>query len=146
MLLFKKKFIELIKKGEKTQTIRLWRHCQLRPGQRSYIPGIGYIAILSVEPVEINALTDADAKPDGFSSAKLLRKELQKIYASEIKRGHKAYRVCFSVYPPEVQQSMREEKAQKKAAMKQAEYKQRMQDADDHVKRTLVKLKQIAET
>ena len=145
MLLFKKKFIELIKKGVKTQTIRLWRRCQLRAGQRSYIPGIGYIAILSVEKVEIDALTDADAKPDGFANAKLLRKELQKIYANEIKRGYKAYRVCFSVYPPEVQQSMKAEKAKKKAATKQAEFQKRMQDADEHVKRTLVKLKQIAE-
>ena len=69
MLLFKKKFLPAIRSGEKTQTIRLWKFRHMRSGQRSYIPGIGYIRIKLVEPVDIDALTDADAIPDGFPSA-----------------------------------------------------------------------------
>ena len=45
MLLFKKKFLPAIRAGEKTQTIRLWKFRHLRSGQRSYIPGVGYIRI-----------------------------------------------------------------------------------------------------
>ena len=52
MLLFKKKFLPAIRSGEKTQTIRLWKWRMMRPGQRSYIPGAGYVAIERVEPGE----------------------------------------------------------------------------------------------
>ena len=69
MLLFKKKFLPAIRSGEKTQTIRLWKFRHMRTGQRSYIPGIGHIRITLVEPVDIDALTDADAIPDGFPTA-----------------------------------------------------------------------------
>ncbi|MCH7864776.1 MAG: hypothetical protein IIC56_06125, partial [Proteobacteria bacterium] len=44
-----------------TQTIRLWRFRRMKPGQRSYIPGAGYIRVASVDPVELESLTDADA-------------------------------------------------------------------------------------
>ena len=63
MLLFKKKFMAAIRSGEKTQTIRLWNACRMKSGQRSYIPGAGYIRVLEVVPVDIDQLTDADAIP-----------------------------------------------------------------------------------
>ncbi len=69
MLLFKKKFLQAIRAGEKTQTIRLWKHRRMRAGQRSYIPGVGAIRVTLVEEVELDRLTDADARPDGFVSA-----------------------------------------------------------------------------
>ena len=75
MLLFKKKFLAAIRSGEKTQTIRLWKVCRVRPGQRSYIPGVGHIRITAVEQVELAQLTDDDARPDGFETADQLRAE-----------------------------------------------------------------------
>jgi hypothetical protein len=101
MLLFKKKFIEAIRRGEKTQTIRLWTHARMKPGQRSYIPGAGYIRIESVEPVELASLTDADAIPDGFTTADALRAEIASIYAKELKQNKQPYRVCFRLAPDE---------------------------------------------
>jgi hypothetical protein len=53
MLLFKKKFLPAIRSAAKTQTIRLWPFCRMKPGQRSYIPGAGYIRILAVDKVEL---------------------------------------------------------------------------------------------
>ena len=97
MLLFKKKFLEAIRRGEKTQTIRLWRHCRLRSGQRSYIPGIGYIRITQVQPVELDQLTDADARPDGFDSIADLRAEIDQLYADQLADGYKAYRIVFEL-------------------------------------------------
>lgn len=95
MLLFKKKFLPAIRTGEKTQTIRLWKHRMMRSGQQSYIPGAGYITIDRVEHVHIAELTDADAIPDGFPTADSLRKELQDLYGEKLAAGHKAFRVVF---------------------------------------------------
>jgi hypothetical protein len=97
MLLFKKKFLAAIRAGQKTQTIRLWKYRRMRAGQRSYIPTIGYIQIVTVEPVELTDLTDADAVPDGFPTADALRSELAELYADKIAAGYKAFRVVFTV-------------------------------------------------
>lgn len=100
MLLFKKKFLPAIRSGEKTQTIRLWKHRMMRAGQRSYIPGAGYITIERVEQVEIAELTDADAVPDGFATADSLRQELKSIYGDKLAAGYSAFRIVFRVTEP----------------------------------------------
>jgi hypothetical protein len=100
MLLFKKKFLPAIRSGEKTQTIRLWKCRMMRAGQRSYIPGAGYVAIDRVEQVEFEQLTDADAMPDGFDTADALRHELTSIYGDKLAAGYQAYRVVFRVTQP----------------------------------------------
>jgi hypothetical protein len=103
VLLFKKKFMPAIRSGEKTQTIRLWKVCRMKSGQRSYIPGAGYIRVVSVEPVELADLTDDDARPDGFDSADALRRELAALYAGQLADGHRAYRVRFELFNSEEQ-------------------------------------------
>ncbi|MGD9723850.1 MAG: ASCH domain-containing protein [Pirellulales bacterium] len=103
MLLFKKKFLPAIRTREKSQTIRLWNCCRMKTGQRSYIPGAGYIRVLAVEPVELTALTDEDAVPDGFPTAAALRNELATLYAEQLAAGHRAYRVCFELLSDEEQ-------------------------------------------
>ncbi len=54
MLLFKKKFLDAIRSGQKTQTVRLWKWRKMKPGQRSYIPGAGYIQIATVDEVALD--------------------------------------------------------------------------------------------
>ncbi len=116
MLLFKKKFMDAIRAGEKTQTIRLWNVCRMKSGQRSYIPGVGYIRVLAVDQVDIEHLTDEDALPDGFGSAAALRVELQSLYATQLAAGFQAYRIRFAVLNPQEQAQAREEKRLRKAA------------------------------
>lgn len=99
MLLFKKKFLDAIRSGQKTQTVRLWRWSRLRAGQRSYIPGIGYIRITAVDEVALADLTDEDARLDGFESADALRAEIQTLYADRLQGGYKAYRIRFERMP-----------------------------------------------
>jgi hypothetical protein len=118
MLLFKKKFMDAIRAGEKTQTIRLWNHCRMRAGQRSYIPGAGYIRVLSIEPIDVSELTDADAVPDGFESAEKLRAELNTLYAEQLASGYQAYRICFELMSAEEQQQARAERQEKKRLAK----------------------------
>jgi hypothetical protein len=99
MLLFKKKFLAAIRTGEKTQTIRLWKYRRMRPGQRSYIPGAGYIRIAAVEEVELERLTDDDARPDGFETADQLRAEIANLYPTQLAEGYRAYRIVFELMP-----------------------------------------------
>lgn len=100
MLLFKRKFLPAIRAGEKTQTIRLWKHRMMRSGQRSYIPGVGRVRITLVEPVVIDDLSDADARPDGFPTADALRSELRDLYGDRLEAGYGAYRVVFERLTP----------------------------------------------
>jgi hypothetical protein len=97
MLLFKKKFLAAIRSGQKTQTIRLWKHRRMRAGQPSYIPGIGRIRITAVEAVDLAQLTDADARPDGFDTADQLRAEIARLYPEQLAAGHRAYRIVFEI-------------------------------------------------
>jgi len=107
MLLFKKKFLPAIREGTKTQTIRLWKFARMRPGQRSYIPGAGYIRVTAVDPVRLDELTDEDAARDGFPTADALREELTQLYPEQLAAGYQAYRVAFSILPAEEQQKMK---------------------------------------
>ncbi|TWT73756.1 ASCH domain protein [Posidoniimonas polymericola] len=100
MLLFKKKFLEPIRAGRKTQTIRLWSHRRMRAGQQSYIPGIGPIEVTEVAEVRLEELTDQDALRDGFADAAALRQELELIYGDKLAAGYSAYRVRFRVGEP----------------------------------------------
>jgi hypothetical protein len=97
MLLFKKRFLPAIRAGQKTQTIRLWKHRRMRPGQRSYIPGAGHILVTGVDEVDLDQLTDADALPDGFPTADQLRAEITRLYPQQLAAGYRAYRVKFQL-------------------------------------------------
>ena len=99
MLLFKKRFLDAIRRGEKTQTVRLWKHRRMKAGQRSYIPGAGPIRVLAVDEVSLDQLTDADARPDGFDSADQLRQEIARLYPGESAARHRAFRVVFELLP-----------------------------------------------
>ena len=95
MLLFKKKFLPAIRAGEKTQTVRLWKHSRVAPGQRSYIPGAGYIQIDAVDEVPLDELTDEDAHRDGFENVEVLRHKIVQLYHDQLSEGYRAYRVIF---------------------------------------------------
>lgn len=101
MLLFKKKFLPAIRAGEKTQTIRLWPWRRMRVGQRSYIPGVGYISITAVDEVRLTELTDADAALDGFATADALRSEIEAIYGEKLASGSQTFRVRFEKLDPQ---------------------------------------------
>ena len=67
-LLFRKEFHQSIREQKKTATLRRWLEPRVHQGQLAFSQGIGWLRILSVEPVEWNKLTQADAIADGFVS------------------------------------------------------------------------------
>lgn len=110
MLLFKKRFLDAIRRGEKTQTIRLWPYRRMKAGQRSYIPGVGYIVVTAVDEIELDQLTDADAVPDGFASVAELRAEIERIYSERPNATWRAFRLVFRVLSPQEQVTARAER------------------------------------
>lgn len=110
MLLFKKKFLDDIRTGRKTQTIRVWKVRHMRAGQLSYTPGVGYIQIDAVDEVRLDELTDNDARPDGFSSIIELREEIQRLYNKQQLDNYHIFRIRFHVLPAEKQRRLKEER------------------------------------
>lgn len=98
MLLFKKRYFEGIRRGEKTTTLRYWRHRRARPGSVHTVPGLGKIAIHDVRVVDWADLTDADAQADGYESLDALRDALEEMYPSTSRNGRELYLVRFR-YP-----------------------------------------------
>ena len=114
MLLFKKRFLDDIRAGRKTQTIRVWKVRHMRAGQLSYTTGVGYLRIDSVDEVALDKLTDADALPDGFSSVQELREEIQRLYSPDQLNSHRVYRIRFHVLPADEQRRLKEERQQRR--------------------------------
>ncbi len=87
MLLFKKKFLEAIRTGEKTQTVRLWKYRPHASRTTQLYSRHGYIRVHSVDEVELSDLTDEDARLDGFDSADALRAEIAALYPRQLAGG-----------------------------------------------------------
>jgi hypothetical protein len=99
MILFKKKFLDLIRSGLKRQTVRVWPRRRLRAGQIEFVPGLGRIRITSFEAVRPGDLTDNDARLDGFASRRALLDELKGLYGPALD-SIPCFRIRFA-YPAE---------------------------------------------
>jgi len=84
VILLKKKFLDLVRRGVKRQTVRVWPKRRLRAGQKEYIPGLGPIRITAFEPVVPTDLTEEDARLDGFASREALLAELRALYGDRL--------------------------------------------------------------
>ncbi len=87
---------------------------------------MGYIQISTVDEVALPELTDDDARLDGFESATALRREIEQLYPKELAAGYRAFRIRFSVLPPDVQRQMRADKKQKKTGLSCAAQSQKL--------------------
>lgn len=94
-LLFKKEFHEAIRCGRKTQTIRFWTRQHVKPGRIIAAPRLGRFRILEIDELDIDQLSDDDARPDGFDSAELLRLKLVELYGSTRPPGRRCFRLRF---------------------------------------------------
>jgi hypothetical protein len=99
-ILFKKQFLDAIRRGDKTTTLRRWKSCHLQAGCRARVPGLGWLNIISCDKIDLKDLTEADALADGFESLKALRKTLAQIYPNCATDGRHWYRVVFTPEGP----------------------------------------------
>ena len=117
----------------------------MKPGQRSYIPGVGYIAITSVDPVELTQLTDADALLDGFPTAESLRNEIRSLYTTVAQKKLTPFRIRFSVYSPREQRQITKERQKEKQKKKECLLRDRDDKQQEFVSQRLDKLRQMSE-
>ena len=94
-LLFKKCFWDAIRAGRKRTTIRRWTSPRLRAGQRAFAPGLGWLMIESVDVVELEHLSDADARADGFDTLRQMKRTLHELYPKQSRDGRRWFRIAF---------------------------------------------------
>ena len=95
MLFFQRRFFDSIRAGTKSQTIRFWKTARVKAHQQSFVPGLGYVLIESVEELKLGQLTREDARLDGFRSLAELRRTIKELYPEGLTEGRKAWRVRF---------------------------------------------------
>jgi len=95
-LLFRKEFFDGIRAGRKTQTVRLWARQWVRAGAICEIPNLGFARILQVTPIDLEDLTETDARADGFDSLRGLLAKITEIYGPERPADRQFYRVAFA--------------------------------------------------
>jgi hypothetical protein len=94
-ILFQRRFLDAIRRGEKTTTLRRWKSCRLKAGAKARAPGLGWLDILSCERINLNDLTAADARADGFASLEELLATLKEIYPDQKTDGRTWFRIRF---------------------------------------------------
>ncbi len=99
-LLFKRQFLDSIRRGIKTTTLRRWKYARVHPGSRARVAGVGWLKILSCNRINQADLTPADARADGFASLQDLLDTLRKIYPKQDGDGRHLYRVAFRCEEP----------------------------------------------
>ncbi len=94
-LFFKKPLQTAILEGRKSSTIRRWDRPRVRAGGRALAPGVGWLAIDTVERIELDALGDDDARADGFDTRDELLAVLRECYPDAAGDGKEWFRVRF---------------------------------------------------
>jgi hypothetical protein len=101
-LLFKQKILDEIAAGRVTVAFRRWKRPTVKAGGRLRTP-IGELAILSMDRIEEEKISQADAKAAGFADRSALLKELRRW-----REGH-LYRIRFRRGGPDTRIALREE-------------------------------------
>ncbi|HDM92409.1 MAG TPA: ASCH domain-containing protein [Candidatus Korarchaeota archaeon] len=96
-LKFDKKYVKQILEGEKVTTLR--RTTRLKPGDVvDLVAGgevFGEAMVTDVKRVRLSALTDEEARRDGFESKDRLIKELRRIYGKKIEKEDQLWMIEF---------------------------------------------------
>jgi hypothetical protein len=95
-LFFKRHLQEAIRAGTKRTTIRRWARPMMQAGQKAYAPGLGWLEIEAVQPMELDQLSDDEARVDGVGSARELRELLLALYPDHAEDGKRWFLVAFT--------------------------------------------------
>jgi uncharacterized protein YqfB (UPF0267 family) len=94
---FKRAFRKAVLSGQKTSTLRRWRHARVKEGDTVLAPGVGTLVIRGCEAVDFEKLNRADARADGFDSIAELWRAVESIYPDFATDGKQWFRVRFAV-------------------------------------------------
>ena len=72
----------------------------MRPGQRIYSLGLGWLLVSGVEAVELSLMGEDDAHADGFASADELHAALAHLFPHNGTDGKQWFRVAFTLQEP----------------------------------------------
>jgi hypothetical protein len=100
-LLFKQKVLDEIAAGRVTVAFRKWKRPTVTAGGRLRTP-IGELAILSMDRIDEEKISEQDAKAAGFTGRAALLKDLRRW-----SEGH-LYRIRFRVHGPDTRIALRE--------------------------------------
>jgi hypothetical protein len=92
VVLFEARFRDGVQDGSVTVTFRRWKRSQAVAGHR-YRTAVGIIEVESVDVVDADAITDAEARRSGYPSAAAVAADLRGT------DGHPVYRVRFHAVP-----------------------------------------------
>jgi hypothetical protein len=104
-LFFKRTFQQAIREGRKLTTIRRWDRPLLAAGEQANSPGLGWLAIESVEVVELDNLDDDHARADGFETKVLLVQALRAFYPDFDTDQKQWFLIRFRLHQPQVKRS-----------------------------------------
>ena len=99
-MLFKQDVLSLIRTGEVSAAFRRWRRPSEKPGGKLKT-SVGLLSIQSVERVEADAITDAEAVEAGYGSAK-------EVVADLARREGEVYQVRFQRIGPDPRIALRQ--------------------------------------
>ncbi|MBN2583395.1 MAG: ASCH domain-containing protein [Planctomycetes bacterium] len=94
-LLFRKEFHEPIRSGRKRQTIRFWTRRHAKVGTRLRSPHLGTFLVTDIQEIDPDALTEEDARLDGFDSLSALRGKLIELYGSTRPPDRRCFKLSF---------------------------------------------------
>jgi hypothetical protein len=95
-LLFKKVFWDAIRAGTKRTTVRRWPRPRVSAGSRAFAPGVGWLAVESVDEIaDLARLRESDAVADGFASVGDMIETLLSLYPAHATDGKRWFRVSF---------------------------------------------------
>jgi len=100
-MLFRKEFLEGIREGDITLAFRRWRRPAVQAGGTLLTP-VGQLNIKSVEPVDLDLISTAEAHRAGYDSREALLDELQRRPEGEI------YRIELGLLLPDPRITLRE--------------------------------------
>ena len=96
-IIFKRKFLDLIISGKKTQTIRNWKNITLQIGEivkATNIKDEVNIIINSINKKKFSEVTEKEAILDGFENLKELKEEIYQFYGNS---DFEAYIINFKL-------------------------------------------------
>jgi hypothetical protein len=80
LLLLKRQYLQQVRAGTKTATIRPWKTTTLQPGDRLVFSGGVRAIITRVVRCTVATVSLADCQADGFTSARAFRRAMRAIY------------------------------------------------------------------